>query len=120
MVDSSRPRGGREAETSAPVKAAFRPLLREVRRLLWHVLLLGSGLWVALSTSIEGLVVRLACSFRDTMSPIDDGRLRRSPVTAAHESIARVLSRAEPRVRGWKEQAKRVDAKLLSRSGFGE
>jgi hypothetical protein len=120
MVDNCTGHGDQEAGATAPLKAAFRLLLTEIRRLVWQILLLGSGFWLAGATSIEGLVVRLACSFEDAKPAVESRPLERSFAHVVHESIARVLRRSAPRVRTWREQAASFDAAMLSRRGFGD
>jgi hypothetical protein len=119
MADNYARQGNHAAGTTAPLKAAFRPLLQELRRLVWQIILLGSGLWLAVATSLEGLVVRLASSFEEAKPPIESRSLNRSFVSALRKSIGRVVRRAEPRLRAWRERAKGIDAALLSRRGLG-
>lgn len=119
MVDNSRPDAGQETGTSAQVRAAFRALLRELRRLVWQIVLLGSGFWLAVVTSMEGLVVRLASSFEEAKPPLESRSLDPSFVRALRRSIGRVVGRAQPRFRAWRERANGVDAAMLSRRGSG-
>ena len=120
MVDNYTGRRDQEAGTTAPLKAAFRLLLTEIRRLVWQILLLGSGFWLAGANSIEGLIVRLVLSFEAAKPAVESRALELSFVHVVHEGIARVVRRAAPRVRIWREQAASFDAAMLSRRGFGD
>ncbi len=120
MVHKQRFHGGHAAGTTASVKATFRLLLKEAQRLVWQILLLGSGLWLACTASIDGFVVGLARSFEETKPRIEDGPVDRSFVRIVREGIVRIARRAQSKSGAWREHAMSVDASLLSRRGLGD
>ena len=120
MFHNHRFRGDHAAGTTATVKATFRLLLTEAQRLVWQILMLGSGLWMACTASIDGFVVGLARSFAETKPRIEDGPVDRSFVSAVREGIVRIARRAQSKSGAWREHAMSVDASLLSRRGLGD
>jgi len=100
--------------------AAWRSLLRELRDLGWQVLLIGSGFYLEIAVCAERFAADWAAALERRLLYAKEqptGSRPRRFMGSVWAGIFRVVRRAEPGIRAWRQQAARWDTALLARRG---
>ena len=101
---------------SAEVRATYRQLLQEVRRLGWQSLGIGTGLWLEAAICTERFVADSADAL-ERRKPEPKGWDSRI-ISEVDERLIRVARGCELRTKAWRRLAARIDATLIERGSL--